>query len=160
MASAAYLLVKGQKQGDIHGSVTAKGHENTILVHSFDFEIVSPRDAASGLPTGKRQHQPLTILKEIDKSTPLLLNAFVNNENLVSVQLQFRGTSADGREIEIYTIQLTNASIVSISQSLPDTSVPQNAQMPLRENISLSYQKIQWTWIDGGITASDDWLTS
>jgi hypothetical protein len=33
-------------------------------------EVVSPRDAASGLPTGKRQHKPLTITKEIDKSSP------------------------------------------------------------------------------------------
>lgn len=35
--------------------------------------IVSPRDAASGLPTGKRQHKPVTIVKELDKSTPLLM---------------------------------------------------------------------------------------
>lgn len=34
--------------------------------------VVSPRDAASGLPTGKRQHAPVTITKELDKSTPLL----------------------------------------------------------------------------------------
>jgi len=36
----------------------------------FDQEIVSPRDAASGLPTGKRMHKPFTITKELDKSTP------------------------------------------------------------------------------------------
>jgi hypothetical protein len=35
-------------------------------------EIVSPRDSASGLPTGKRQHKPLTITKELDRSSPLL----------------------------------------------------------------------------------------
>ncbi len=34
-------------------------------------DIVSPRDAASGLPTGKRQHGSVTITKEWDKSTPL-----------------------------------------------------------------------------------------
>jgi len=35
-------------------------------------EIVSPRDAASGQATGKRSHSPITITKEIDKSSPLL----------------------------------------------------------------------------------------
>ena len=30
------------------------------------------RDAASGLPTGKRQHKPLVVTKEVDKSTPKL----------------------------------------------------------------------------------------
>jgi len=39
---------------------------------AFEQEIVSPRDAASGLPTGKRQHKPFTITKELDKSSPVL----------------------------------------------------------------------------------------
>lgn len=39
---------------------------------SFDQEIVSPRDMASGLPTGKRMHKPFVITKELDKSSPLL----------------------------------------------------------------------------------------
>ena len=29
--------------------------------------VESPRDAASGLPTGKRQHKPVTVTKPIDK---------------------------------------------------------------------------------------------
>lgn len=36
---------------------------------SFDQEIVSPRDAASGLATGKRQHKPFVITQELDKSS-------------------------------------------------------------------------------------------
>lgn len=42
---------------------------------SFEQEIVSPRDAASGLPTGKRMHKPFVITKELDKSSPLLAKA-------------------------------------------------------------------------------------
>jgi len=38
----------------------------------FNQAIVSPRDAASGLPTGKRQHKPIKFTKEIDKSSPVL----------------------------------------------------------------------------------------
>ena len=34
----------------------------------FDQEIISPRDAASGLPTGKRMHKPFVITKELDRS--------------------------------------------------------------------------------------------
>jgi hypothetical protein len=29
-------------------------------------------DATSGMPTGKRQHKPLTVTKEIDKATPAM----------------------------------------------------------------------------------------
>jgi len=35
----------------------------------FDQEIVSPRDAASGLPTGKRMHKPFVITLELDNSS-------------------------------------------------------------------------------------------
>lgn len=38
------------------------------------------RDAASGLPTGKRQHKPIQITKQVDKSSPLIMSALVNNE--------------------------------------------------------------------------------
>lgn len=43
-----------------------------IDIESWSWGIVSPRDAASGLPTGKRQYQPIIIRKRIDKSSPLL----------------------------------------------------------------------------------------
>lgn len=39
---------------------------------NFNQEIVSPRDAASGLPTGKRMHKPFVITMELDKSSALL----------------------------------------------------------------------------------------
>ncbi len=34
--------------------------------------IQSPRDPASGQATGKRQHSPIVLTKELDKSSPLL----------------------------------------------------------------------------------------
>lgn len=36
--------------------------------------ISQPRDAASGLATGKRQHKPVTVTKPVDKATPLLID--------------------------------------------------------------------------------------
>ena len=42
-------------------------------------EIVSPRDPATGLPTGKRQHKPLTIRMEVDKAIPKLQDATGGN---------------------------------------------------------------------------------
>lgn len=56
-------------------------------VHSFALEIISPRDAASGLPTGKRMHKPFVITKEIDKSSPLIARAFYKNDIIPEVVL-------------------------------------------------------------------------
>jgi len=72
MALNAYMKITGETQGDIVGSVTQSGREDSIMVIGTTHEVVSPRDAASGLPTGKRQHKPFTITKEVDKSSPLL----------------------------------------------------------------------------------------
>ena len=158
MALNAYLRLKGQVQGDIKGSVTLAGREDSIMVIGFNHEVVSPRDAASGLPTGKRQHQPLTITKEIDKSSPLLMNALTNNENLTEVTLRFWQPSRSGQEVQFYTIQLKNAAIIDIRQEMLNNKYPENMQMKELEHVSFAYQKITWTFEDGGISSSDDWL--
>ena len=159
MALSAYLTLKGQKQGAINGSVTQKGRENTILVHSFSNEITSPRDPATGLPTGKRVHEPVYLVKEIDRSSPQLWSALVTNENLTAWELQFWTASATGVEQQIYTIDLTNASIASIHEYMDDNEDPAKANLPLLEEISFTYQKIQWTWVQTKTTASDDWTS-
>ncbi|HNC96714.1 MAG TPA: type VI secretion system tube protein Hcp, partial [Myxococcota bacterium] len=58
MALQAYLTLKGQKSGEVKGSVTQKGREGKIGVIAVSHSIVSPRDPQSGLPTGQRQHKP------------------------------------------------------------------------------------------------------
>jgi type VI secretion system secreted protein Hcp len=159
VAFNAYLTLKGQRQGEIHGPVTLPGRENTIAVLSFAHQIVSPRDPASGLPIGKRQHQQLQILKEVDKTSPLVWNVLVSNEDLIDWALQFWEIPAEagGAEKPVYTIRLTNASIASIRESMNDTQNLVAGGFPLPEAISFTYQKIEWIWADGEITAEDSW---
>jgi type VI secretion system secreted protein Hcp len=162
MALNAYLSLKGQKQGDIKGSVTQKGREGKIMVIAVSHEIVSPRDTASGLPTGKRQHKPIVITKELDKASPLLYNALVNNENISTWNLQFwtpqlSAVSGVGAEKQHYTIDLVNANIASISFRMLNNKNPELTRYAEYEEVSFTYQKITWTWVDGGISASDDW---
>ena len=157
MALYSYLKLKGQKQGNIKGGVTQKGREGKILVMAFSHEIHSPRDPASGLPTGKRIHQPFVITKEIDKSSPLLYSALVNNETLTGWELQCFAAKSAGLEVNNYTVTLTNASIAAINSIMLNNKVPENTKMPMMEEVSFTYQKIQWTWVDGGIIAEDNW---
>jgi len=159
MALNAYLKLKGKTQGDIKGSVTQKGREDTIMVIAVHHEIVSPRDPASGLPTGKRMHKPLVITKELDKASPLLYNVLVNNEALITWELKFFQPSATGAEKQHYTIKLTNANIASINFVMPNNKVPELSKFAEYEEVAFTYQKIEWTWMDGGITAADDWET-
>lgn len=44
-------------------------------------EVVSPRDAATGQSSGKRQHKPTTVSKEYDKSSPKLMEKVANGKS-------------------------------------------------------------------------------
>jgi type VI secretion system secreted protein Hcp len=128
----------GQKQG----AITGDGPNGAMILIGLSHAIVSPRDAASGLPTGKRMHKPFVITKELDKSTPKLITTLTTNENLTEVKFSFfRGSSTT----PYLTVKLTNANIASWTQTGGT------------EQIGFTYQKITWTWVDGGITAQDDW---
>jgi type VI secretion system secreted protein Hcp len=120
-------------------------------------EVLSPRDAASGLPTGKRMHKPLTITKELDRSSPQLYSALVNNENITEWTLQFSRADRTGAEKPAYTIKLTSASIASIEFVMPNNRAPELAKLAEYEQVAFTYGKIEWTWVEGGVTAEDSW---
>ena len=117
MALNAYLKAKGQKTGDFKGSCTQKGREGSIQIIAVSHSVVSPRDVASGLPSGKRMHKPICLTQELDMSLPLLYSALTQNENIPTWKLEFWTTAFQdrtksvGAEMQHYTIELVNASI-------------------------------------------------
>jgi type VI secretion system secreted protein Hcp len=153
-----YLTVKGQKQGDIKGNVTQKGREGQIHVLSWNWKTISPRDYASGLPSGQRQHTPVVFRVPVGKQSPLLAAAICSNENLTEVNLWCWVTALPGAakagagaEFKYFHIKLTNANISSIEQS-----GGRYDNQPV-EDVAMTFQKIEWTYLDGGISAEDDW---
>jgi type VI protein secretion system component Hcp len=61
-ASDYYLKIDG-----VEGESTTRSKPETIELQSWSFGasqsgVVAPRDAASGLATGKRQHNPVTVI--------------------------------------------------------------------------------------------------
>ena len=162
MALMAYMTVKGQKQGKIQGSVTQKGREGSIAVIAYHHSVVSPRDTQSGVATGQRLHKPFTVVKTTDKATPPLYAALVTNENLLEVTIDFwkpqikAGTGA-GAEVQYYAVKLTNAGIASITAMMPNVEDPTQQKFDMQEEVAFVYQKIEWIWKDGDISAMDDW---
>jgi type VI secretion system secreted protein Hcp len=157
MAESVWMAVKGQKQGDIKSETTAKGREGLMECIEFEAGVMSPRDPASGLATGKRQHKPIVVYKRVDKATPLLSGALVTNETLSTVKLQFWRPKGDGTSEQFYTIELTNAAVSKQKIYLPNTLDTTQSHLPALEKLEFTFQKIVWTYTQGGITASDDW---
>ncbi len=83
---------------------TSSGGDNPTESRALNFtkitvtyDIVSPRDAATGLATGKRMHKPFVITKEVDKSSPSLKNtgteAFTMNFGKIIIDMANDGIS-------------------------------------------------------------------
>lgn len=62
-------------------------------------------------------------------------------------------------EVQSFTVRLTNALIASITMQLPNTTHPDQVKLDTFEEIAFRYEKIEWTWTDGDVSATDDWLS-
>jgi type VI secretion system secreted protein Hcp len=117
--------------------------EATAAAYQVDLE----RDQASGLPTGKRQHKPFLITKELDKSTPVLLDALTSGKVFRTVEVEIQHRLRGDTSVTIYTLE--NAQLVSYSSTSQPSDVP-------TEQVTLVFEKIKIVF-DGGVTHEDDW---
>ena len=70
---------------------------------------------------------------------------------------QLKAASGVGAEVQHFTVKLTNANIASYDFRMANIRHPDLVKFAEYEEIAMTYQKIEWTWNDGGITAGDDW---
>jgi type VI secretion system secreted protein Hcp len=146
----AYLTAQGQQQGALKGDVTAKGREGSVALTTLAHELTSPRDPASGLPTGKLQHKPIVIAKVVDQASPQLLQAMVNNENLTSVRIELWRSGAEVAA-PYFVMVLTNATISDIAFATSNDGQSES------EQLSFTYQKIVWSYPGSGASVESDW---
>ena len=158
MPMPCYLTLKGVHQGKIDGSNKVKGHEGKILVQAVDHTIEIPKSPQTGLPTGKRVHCPMTLTKQIDKSSPKLFQALTTGEQMEEVTLEYYRISPKGDEEKYYTVKLANAILTNIRAWMPNCLESSHREMEHMEDVSFTYEKITWTYNSDGIEAEDSWL--
>jgi type VI secretion system secreted protein Hcp len=148
---AIYATIKGKVQGSIKGGVTTASFQGQIHVDTVDFGVGVPTDVASGRPIGKRVAKPLQITKPMDQASPCLHQACVTNEVLTEVNISW---VVEGQDHKAFTtVKLTNAIISSFGNE-------SSGHGSFVDKVSFTYTKIEFTWIDGGITSTDDWTSS
>jgi type VI secretion system secreted protein Hcp len=158
MAGFVYLKLKGAKQGDIKGSSAEHTleREDSIECTSFSLPIVSPRDRATGLASGRRYYEPIRFVKNFDKATPCIASAIVMNEMIERAEFKFFDV-VNGTEALIYTILAENGAISAHRQFVSDTLDPASASRPPQEEVSLVFKSITGTWADGPVSWHDTW---
>jgi type VI secretion system secreted protein Hcp len=146
------LTVIGNVAMQGHGNVPIKGGDDgtqtTIDVLNYEQGIVSPRDAASGQATGKRQYKPITIVKRVDASTPLLLQACATNEILPTVKFVLHPPGASADQLKV---TLTDASCADLTDATSE-----DGTMEL-ETIHFTFRKIEVEHLIGHTMFEDDW---
>ncbi len=156
-ALMAYVAIDGVKQGKFKGESSKLTHRDTIGVVGFNYEVVSPRDAATGQATGKRQFSPITFTKEWGAASPQLLQALYSNETLKTVTFEFYRLDASGKEYVYQAVTLTNANVAKINKEGGNLPSGKSVDTYELETISLTFQKIEITDSQGKTSAIDDW---
>lgn len=152
-AALITMAVTGQVQGRFGGGNTAVGQRGTVALLASSVGLVSPRDPASGLPTGRLQPGFVEIAKYLDSTTPKLVRAQVTNENLTSVLIRFWRPTPVGALQNHFTITLTNAGIVSFAS---DASSAGSAST-VKETLKLIWQRMEMKDEVTGIVTIVDW---
>jgi type VI secretion system Hcp family effector len=103
------------------GPFKSEGIHGGIDGIKFSSQINSPRDPASGLPTGRRQYFPITFTKAWGPASPQLILALTNNEVLSTVTFEFYKAPIEKLGVAIETkpsfyqsVVLTNAAVSSV----------------------------------------------
>ena len=139
MTLQLYATVTGALQGAFKGEATSPKLLHKIPGVAFSYGVLDPHDAATGAPSGRRQHQPVTFTKQWGASSPQFYQAAYTNEVLTTVLFEFFLPLSDGTESLDHTIKLTNATeefvILLHVSSFANTSTPR-PYTPLTNGLS------------------------
>lgn len=155
------VSVKGQKQGVLSVDPGFKDQPGKAATHQFAilefaFATRSPRDAASGLPTGKRMHEPVRFVKELGPSTPQLYAALCNNESLTEVVFDCYGQDSAGKTVLAHSVTLTKANAAEVDYRMLNTKNPKLTQFKESVQVALTFERVDWQG-PGGHAAGDTW---
>ena len=157
MAIPAYLWLQDEQGNSVNGSVNVTGREGSIELLEFDHSIYIPTDNDTGELTGTRKHGAIRMVKAFDASSPYLFKACCNGQKLKSATIRWYKIDDTGQEVEYYQHTLEGVKINSFSPRMANTKDITLEKIPHIENVSLRYEKITHTYLDGNISHFDSW---
>ena len=162
MAETVHLKLKANGQ-DIQGesSQTDLDRENTIECLMFKDNVRTARELGSRAAVGRRVHEPIEIIKRIDKSSPLLAKALCRNEVIEGVFNFYRPNPAgDGTTEQFFTVEIKGGRVDSIERISPNAHDPAASNAPPMEIVRMVYAEIRWVFVPTGAEYVDTWSKS
>lgn len=149
--------------------ITISSNQGQIKTEAQEFRYVkSPRDLAGGQSASmavagpatrargagegragmRRANDPVVIVRNLDEASKFFVTAAASGEILTSVVFEFKRTV--GTVTEVYqTVRLTNAMVSSVKTI-------NGGDRPMEE-VSFTFQKIEYQNKDGAAAAPDSW---
>ena len=135
MAGSDFLLTIDK----VRGESKDQDFPDAIEVRGWSYGAVSPTDPVNRLATGQAQFSDLTIVKPIDKTSPLLLERL--GRNMVADTASLICRKAGGDPKGYFRIDMKKVRIRSINMK-----VGEGTGVTPVETVVLSFQKITWTY--------------
>jgi type VI secretion system secreted protein Hcp len=130
-----YLRIDG-----IEGGSAAARYEGWMDVAAFEWNVSSTAGAVAGATrtTAAPEFGPITVLKPVDKATPMLAQACASGRSYPEAELVF---FAAGSTQPIGRVTLADVRIVESASAGGDMPAPE-------ERLSLSFGRVEWTYVD------------
>ena len=137
-ALTAYLKI-----GDIPGESQASGHEEEIEIHDISWAIFRPVEDATGSTRTRSSAvvEDLMVIKELDKSTPKLMEACANGKVFPEIVITFRKDSGEAH-LDYLKITLTNVQVTSY-----DIGASGQSEVPA-SSASFNYEELKVTYTE------------
>lgn len=138
MALDVYLQIDGVK-----GESTDSSHQGWIEVSSAQWGVVQPRSASAstggGLTAERCEHRTLSLSKEADLASPVLMQICSMGKTIPKAKLEFMRADGDGKPVKYYEVELENVMIASMDQMVSEGSI-------LFDSIGIRFSKVKWKY--------------
>ena len=154
MANPIYMTITGEKQGlisqgcgtyDSMGNRYQTAHRDQIYILSLLHSTHRDQNVF---------HQPLTVIKTVDKSSPLFGVAISNNEKL-QCSFDILRTDITGLNSKYYSIELRDAFLIDVSLNFPHSADHNDAQP--EETLIFTFKSITWQHHQAGTSGYSFW---
>ncbi|MCP5522068.1 MAG: type VI secretion system tube protein Hcp [Verrucomicrobiales bacterium] len=126
----------------IEGECALPKHEGWIVLEDVDWDLAGPSAAGSGRVGSGGVPGPVSFLKRIDKSSPLLAEAACKATVVPTARLEFFTLGDAGKLVRFYQVQLRNVQVGACAMEAGDGSV-----RPI-ERVTLDFEQVEWTYTE------------
>ncbi len=152
MGTSANMWLTDSRGNEVQGESRIYTRENSIEIRSIQHGVHSPFDAHTGQNTSPRIHEPVSIVKTIDNTTPLFNKACCSGEKFKKLTIRLYRVTEYGKEENYFNYHFEDVKITSVSPMIHCSMDEED-----NETVTFIYNNIKWEYMEGNHAHEDNW---